>query len=102
MDLPQKFKNLRTQKEISVYKLSKDTDISQNYIHRVEKGESQPSVLILEKLLARLGTTLAEFFNDNNEVMYPSADERELVENYRVLNEEKAAAVLHMVKLMAK
>lgn len=102
MDLPQKFKNLRTKKEISVYKLSKDTDISQNYIHKVEKGESQPSVLILEKLLARLGTTLAEFFNDNNEVMYPSADERELVENYRVLNEEKAAAVLHMVKLMAK
>ena len=102
MDLPQKFKNLRTQKEISVYKLSKDTDISQNYIRRVEKGESQPSVLILEKLLTRLGTTLAEFFNDSSEVMYPSADERELVENYRVLNEEKAAAVLHMVKLMAK
>jgi len=102
MDLPQKFKKLRTQKEISVYKLSKDTDISQNYIRRVEKGDSQPSVLILEKLLARLGTTLAEFFNDSSEVMYPSAKERELVENYRVLNEEKAEAVLHMVKLMAK
>ena len=102
MDLPKKFKMLRTQKEFSVYKLSKDTDISQNYIRRIEKGESQPSVLVLEKLLARLGTTLAEFFNDSSEVMYPSADERELVENYRVLNDEKAAAVLHMVKQMAK
>lgn len=102
MDLPQKFKNLRTQKEISVYKLSKDTDISQNYIRRIEKGESQPSVLILEKLLVRLGTSLAEFFNDSGEIMYPSAKERELVENYRALNEEKAAAVLHMVKLMAE
>ena len=102
MDLPKKFKMLRTQKEFSVYKLSKDTDISQNYIRRIEKGESQPSVLVLEKLLARLGTTLAEFFNDSSEVMYPSVDERELVENYRALNEEKAAAVLHMVKLMAE
>jgi len=73
MDLPQKFKNLRTQKEISVYKLSKDTDISQNYIRKIEKGESQPSVLVLEKLLARLGTTLAEFFNDSGDVMYPTA-----------------------------
>lgn len=102
MDLPVKFRTLRTQKSISVYKLSKDTDISQNYIRKIEKGESQPSVLVLEKLLARLGTTLAEFFNDSSEVMYPSVDERELVENYRTLNEEKAAAVLHMVKLMAQ
>lgn len=102
MDLPVKFRTLRTQKSISVYKLSKDTDISQNYIRKIEKGESQPSVLVLEKLLARLGTTLAEFFNDSSEVMYPSVDERELVENYRTLNEEKAAAVLHMIKLMAQ
>lgn len=102
MDLPVKFRTLRTQKSISVYKLSKDTDISQNYIRKIEKGESQPSVLVLEKLLARLGTTLAEFFNDSSEVMYPSVDERELVENYRLLNEEKAAAVLHMIKLMAQ
>lgn len=102
MDLSQKFKKLRTQKEISVYLLSKDTDVSQNYIRKIEKGESQPSVLVLEKLLTRLGATLAEFFNDSSEVMYPTADERELVENYRALNEEKAAAVLHMVKLMVK
>lgn len=102
MDLPVKFRTLRTQKNISVYKLSKDTDISQNYIRKIEKGESQPSVLVLEKLLARLGTTLAEFFNDSENILYPTADERELVENYRVLNEEKAVAVLHMVKLMAK
>ncbi|HBR01322.1 MAG TPA: XRE family transcriptional regulator [Ruminiclostridium sp.] len=102
MDLPQKFKNLRTQKEISVYKLSKDTDISQNYIRKIEKGESQPSVLVLEKLLACLGTTLAEFFNDSGDVMYPTAYERELIESVRVLNEEKAAAVLHIAKLMAK
>lgn len=53
MDLPVKFRTLRTQKDISVYKLSKDTDISQNYIRKIEKGESQPAVLVLEKLLAR-------------------------------------------------
>lgn len=102
MDLPEKFKKLRTQKEISVYKLSKDTDVSENYIHKIEKGESQPSVLVLEKLLTHLGTTLAEFFNDSDDVLYPTAYERELVETVRVLEEEKATAVLHIAKLMSK
>lgn len=102
MDLPAKFKKLRNQKSFSVYKLSKVTDISENYIHKIEKGESQPSVLVLEKLLACFGTTLAEFFNESKDVLYPTAYERELVESVRILDEEKAAAVLHIVKLMAK
>ena len=102
MDLPQKFKQLRTQRGISVYKLSKDTDISQNYIRKIEKGESQPSVLVLEKLLKRLGTTISEFYNESNDVLYPTAYERELIESVRALNQEKADAVLHFAKLMAK
>ncbi|MDD3228063.1 MAG: helix-turn-helix transcriptional regulator [Oscillospiraceae bacterium] len=102
MDLPNKFRTLRTQKDISVYKLSKDTDISQNYIRKIEKGESQPSVLVMEKLLTRLGTTLAEFYNESGDVLYPTDDERTLIESFRILNEEKAAALLHLAKLMAK
>lgn len=102
MDLPTKFRTLRTNRNISVYKLSKDTDISQNYIRKIEKGESQPSVLVLEKLLTRLGTTLAEFFSENENVLYPTAYECELVETSRLLEEEKALAVLHFAKLMSK
>ena len=102
MDLPQKFKQLRTQKDISVYKLSKDTDISQNYIRKIEKGESQPSVFVLEKLLKRLGTTISEFYNESDDVLYPTAYERELIGSTRILNQEKADAVLHFAKLMAK
>ena len=102
MDLPVKFRTLRTRKKLSVYKLSKATDISENYIHKIEKGQSQPSVLVLEKLLGCLGTTISEFFNESPDVLYPTAEERELVENFRVLNEEKAAAVLHMAKLLAE
>jgi len=102
MDLAVKFRTLRTNKNISVYKLSKDTDVSQNYIRKIEKGESQPSILLLEKLLAGLSTTLAEFFNDSEDVLYPTNYERELVEAVRILEEEKAIAVLHVAKLMAK
>lgn len=102
MDLPQKLTKLRAQREISIYKLSKDSDISENYIRKIEKGESQPSIHVLEKLLKCLGTTVAEFFNENDDVLYPTAYERKLVEKVRMLNNEKAEAVLHIAELMAK
>lgn len=102
MDLPTKFKDLRTARELSVYKLSKVSDVSENYIHKIEKGTTQPSVAVLEKLLACLGVTLSEFFNDSQTVIYPTDLERDLVESVRVLTEEKAAAVLQMTKLLSK
>lgn len=102
MDLPQKLTKLREQREVSVYRLSKDTYISENYIHKIEKGKSQPSVLVLETLLKRLGVTLAEFFNEDEDVLYPTAFEQKLIEKIRLLDEEKAEAVLHIVELMAK
>ncbi|MCI9600224.1 MAG: helix-turn-helix transcriptional regulator [Lachnospiraceae bacterium] len=102
MEIPNRFKNLRTEKGFSVYRLAKVSDISENYIHKIEKGESQPSVYILEKLLSCLGTTPAEFLNENSAVMYPSDFERELVETVRVLPKEKADAVLHIAKLMGE
>jgi len=102
LNLAENFKNLRTVKGISVYQLSKDSDVSENYIRTIEKGTSQPSVAILDRLLSCLGVTLSEFFNDDREAMYPSAFERELVETIRTLEEEKAQAVLQVAKLFTK
>ena len=68
-EISSSFRMLRTSKGISVYRLSKEADVSENYIHKVERGESQPSVYILEKLLACLGVTLPEFLNEDTRVM---------------------------------
>lgn len=102
MNLSKDFKTLRVAKGYSVYKLSKISDVSENYIRTIEKGSSQPSVLVLEKLLNSLGMTLSEFFSDDSNVLHPTVFERELVESVRMLDEEKAAAVLQVAKLMSK
>lgn len=102
MNLSAKFKELRLSKELSVYKLSKLSDVSENYIHRVEKGKTQPSVAMLDKLLVCLGVTLSEFFNDGQAVIYPTELERNLLESVRVLTAEKASAVLEITKLLSK
>ena len=95
-----KIKDLLTDRGWTLYRLSKESDVSENYIHKIERGENQPSVYILEKLLSCLGVTLPEFLNEDSEAMYPSVFERELLENARVLPKEKAQALLQMAKLL--
>lgn len=102
MDLAKRFQELRKSKGISVYKLSKLSDVSENYIHAIEKGGNQPSVEIIERLLVPLGTSLSEFFSDSGDVLYPTPFDRELVESVRILDEEKALAVLNIAKLFSK
>lgn len=100
IDIPDRFQKLRNAKGISVYRLSKESDVSENYIHKIERGESQPSVYILKKLLSHLGVSVAEFLEGDTKAMYPSEFERELLESVRVLPEEKASAILQLAKLL--
>lgn len=102
MDIGSKLNFIRETKKISVYKLSKLTDISENHIHNIEKGITQPSVLILEKLLSYLGTNLSEFFNENDNVVSLNKFETELIQNIRLLDDEKSNAILKIIKLMNK
>lgn len=100
MNVAEQFQQLRTDKKCSVYRLSKETGISQNQIHKIERGESHPTIITLEKLLSCLGVTLAEFFNEDMSAMYPSEFEKELIRSVRVLPEEKAAVLLKVAKYM--
>ena len=101
MDISARFRQIRMTRGISVYKLSKETDISENHIHSIEKGNSQPSVAILEKLLTALGTTMSEFFQDGGQAVFPTEYEAALLCAVRKLPEDKAQAVLLVAKLMS-
>lgn len=102
IDIPNRFQKLRKDKRFSVYRLARESDVSENYIHRIERGENQPSIYILEKLLSCLGVTLPEFLNENAEAIYPTNFERALLESVRMLPEDKAAVVLQIARLMGK
>ena len=101
LNIGKKLREVRQNKKLSVYKLSKLSDVSENYIHELEKGISQPSVYILEKVLKPLGITLVEFFNEGADVIYPTNFEKELIHAVRILPEEKANAVLNIANLLS-
>lgn len=98
MNIAQRFQKIREQKKISVYRLSILSDISETHIHKIEKGTSQPSIYILEKLLSCMGVTLVEFFNNDTEIYYLNDIEKELVYHFRTLTEKQAYAILELIK----
>ena len=100
MDIGKRLRYIRQSKNISIYKLSEETGISQIHNSGIELGKRQPTVDTLKRLVAPLGITLAELFNENENISILSNNERELVENYRILPNEKADILLKLSDIL--
>ena len=94
MNIGDKLRKLRDEKGLSMYRLTQITGVSGHHIKGIEEGTRQPTLDTLERLVTALGSTLVEFFNDDEECFYLSEDEKKLVDNYRRLSDSKAQALL--------
>ena len=93
----------RTKKQVSIYKLAKQSGISESHIRNLENGKKQPTVNTLETLTDCLGIPLLEFFNtDNKECCYLSTDEQRLLDLYRSLPQDKASLLIDFYEKMCK
>lgn len=102
MEYGKRLKQLREAKEYSIYRLSKDSDISQGHISDLENGKNQPTIETLKKLLTPMGITLSEFFNEDGEVSVLNDREKEIVTSFRTMNDENAALYLQLGKALSK
>lgn len=100
MEIGERLRKIRKSKGLSIYKLSQETGISQNHISDLELGRRKPSVDTIKRLIEPLGITLAELFNEDSTVTILSDSERELIENYRTLPNNKAESLLLLSKLL--
>lgn len=98
MVIGERLRYMRKSKKMSIYKLSQETGISQSHISDLELGRRKPSVETLSRLVVPLGITLSELFNENDDISILTEKERELVEYYRTLPNEKAALLLQLGK----
>ena len=96
MELGEKLKYFRESKKMSIYRLALDADISQGHLSDLENGRSQPTISTLKRLLVPLGITLAEFFNENNEVSILTEKEKELVALYRTMPNDRAEVFIQL------
>ncbi|MCM1024467.1 MAG: helix-turn-helix domain-containing protein [Prevotella sp.] len=92
---------LREAKGMTRYRVTQITGISGHHVKGVEEGTRQPTIETLEKLIVPLGINLSELFNDG-EAAYLSEKEKQLIENFRILSEEKREALLLMSETLKK
>ena len=85
-----------------MYRLTQMTGVSGHHIKGIEEGTRQPTIDTLNRLATALGSSLAEIFNDDLNCTYLSDKERQLIENYRTMTDEKADALLNMSSVLNK
>lgn len=66
----------------------------------MENGKNQPTIDTLNRLIVPLGITLSEFFNEEGEVSVLSEREKELVEIYRTMLDDRAEVYVHLGKFL--
>ena len=96
MEVGKKLKKLREDKKMSMYRLTQITGISGHHIKGIENGTRQPTIETLNRLVSALGSSLAEIFNDDTQCTYLNEKERRLIENFRVLSDEKGDVLLSL------
>ena len=102
MKLGEKLKKLRDDRGMSMYRLTQMTGVSGHHIKGIEQGTRQPTIETLNKLVNALGSSLADIFSDDDNSVRLAEDERRLLENYRMVSEEKKSALLNMSDLLKK
>ena len=102
MKLGEKLKKLRDDRGMSMYRLTQMTGVSGHHIKGIEQGTRQPTIETLNKLVNALGSSLADIFSDDDNSVSIDEDERRLIENYRMVSEEKKSALLNMSDLLKK
>lgn len=103
MELSERLYYWRNQKNMSVYKLSKLSGVSENHIRNIENGKKQPTIKILQALTDGLNITLSEFFNtDDSKVSYLSEGKRRILEYYRRMPKNKADILIEFYERMCK
>lgn len=68
MNIGQKIKRLRLQKNLTLSELASRCELTKGFLSQIENDISSPSISTLNDILEALGTNLAEFFSEDNSV----------------------------------
>lgn len=65
MDIGHKIKQLRLQKDLTLEELASRCELTKGFLSQLERDLSSPSIATLNDILEALGSSLSEFFSDD-------------------------------------
>lgn len=67
MNIGNKIKSLRTMSGLTQSELANRCDLTKGFISQLENNNNEPSISTLQDILTALGTTLKDFFDENED-----------------------------------
>lgn len=100
MNIGQKIKKVREGQNMSMNTLAKLCKVSQPNLSRIENGQQQPAFDTLERIIAALGYTTADFFLSDKPELEP--DVKRLLNSIQALNSCQRLALYAFLEEMRK
>ena len=99
MDAKDRLKQIMQQKNITEYRLAKDSGLSQSTISNIFVRNSTPSIPTLEAICNGLGISLSQFFQEegNETPVLLSLEQKEQFEKWIALNSEQKAVIVALI-----
>ena len=99
MDFKEALFYWRKKKNISKYRLSELTGISESHLRSLENGIKQPNFSTIVNISNALGLSLSEFFNiDDSDKLFLSESDKRLIGLFRRMPRDKGELLLEYIE----
>ena len=101
IDILEKIRELRIERNWSEYQLAEKSGLPQSTISSWYRKKQLPTVSSLEKICIAYNQTLSQFFLEENTVSrILTDDEQEIIDNYSRLSKPQQDIILKLLKLI--
>ena len=97
MDVLERLQKLMDARGWSMYRLAKESGLTESTISNIYRRNAIPSIVTLESICKGFGITLSQFFAEG-EMVELTPELQEVFENWRTLTPEQKDATLAMMK----
>ena len=101
-----KIQKLLDERNWTLYKLAKESNIPYSSLNSLFQKNNQPTVATLEKICHGFNITLVEFFSDNtpyrSEAPNITKEEQELLDTFRNLSKKDKEKCLEIIQILKK
>ena len=101
MDILEKIRKFRIERNWTEYQLAEKSGLPQSTISSWYRKNQIPTIPSLEKICDAFNITLAQFFSDENlEIIQVTKKQSDLIHEWNKLEENQQLAVLELLKTM--
>lgn len=88
---------------MTMYRLAQVTELQQSTISNIMKRKTLPNLITLEKICNGIGVSLAQFFQEDGDIVSLTDEQKQVVETWISLSEEdKKLVKIYVQGIMRK